>query len=492
MCLYPRYIKNPKYLPNKKNGGRPPKCKDERIMYVPIGCGKCLECRKQKANEWKVRLNEELKHNTEHVNFYTLTFTPERLERLERESNTISEQATIAVRRFLERIRKITGKSTKHWIVSEIGQNNTERLHLHGIIWGNENIIKKAWEIEGICYPGYKVDEQTINYCVKYILKNDEKHNYVSKIYTSPGIGKGYKETGEFGQHTFKGKETKDYYRLNTGFKMRNPIYYRNMLYTEEEREKLWIHKIEQKKRYVLGTEFNIALDSELRAWSRAIKTGQEQSERNGYQKSNYYKINDYEKRIKRILEISNKSCIFATENEYFKLPGYDKSKIQLENIRLQKTETNVHLFQNLGHNGHNENGEKLNDGMGYGYSGNTIQKRNRLHRTHPNLETYRIEKTNNNILNNYENENYQNLSEIQEFKRMRERDKDRGYTVVNIDTGEIYTKSEYTKLKNQLKTISYDKKNRKGTRPDGSKYTWYETKRFVQKVGKDQLELFP
>ena len=43
MCLYPRLIKNPKYKPNKKNGGRVPPILDSRVLAVPIGCGKCLE-----------------------------------------------------------------------------------------------------------------------------------------------------------------------------------------------------------------------------------------------------------------------------------------------------------------------------------------------------------------------------------------------------------------------------------------------------------------
>ena len=48
MCLYPRLIKNPKYKENKKNGGVIPAFLDERVLAVPIGCGECIECRKQK------------------------------------------------------------------------------------------------------------------------------------------------------------------------------------------------------------------------------------------------------------------------------------------------------------------------------------------------------------------------------------------------------------------------------------------------------------
>ena len=40
MCLYPKLIKNRRYVPNKKNGGVPPQCPDERLLYVTAACGK--------------------------------------------------------------------------------------------------------------------------------------------------------------------------------------------------------------------------------------------------------------------------------------------------------------------------------------------------------------------------------------------------------------------------------------------------------------------
>ena len=48
MCISPRLKLNPKYLANSKNGGVPPPLIDERVKYVPIGCGVCYECLKQK------------------------------------------------------------------------------------------------------------------------------------------------------------------------------------------------------------------------------------------------------------------------------------------------------------------------------------------------------------------------------------------------------------------------------------------------------------
>ena len=53
MCLYPKLINNPKYKSNKKNGGLIPPIMDERVKFVPIGCKKCIECKKQRKREWE-------------------------------------------------------------------------------------------------------------------------------------------------------------------------------------------------------------------------------------------------------------------------------------------------------------------------------------------------------------------------------------------------------------------------------------------------------
>ena len=76
MCLYPKLIKNRRYVPNKKNRGVPPQCPDERLRYVTTACGDCLECRQQKQRAWKVRMNEELRQEP-NAYFLTLTITDE-------------------------------------------------------------------------------------------------------------------------------------------------------------------------------------------------------------------------------------------------------------------------------------------------------------------------------------------------------------------------------------------------------------------------------
>ena len=73
MCLFPKLIKNKKYCITKKNGGVIPAVNDKRALYVAVGCGRCMECLKQKARDWNVRLLEDIRKHTNGV-FVTLTF----------------------------------------------------------------------------------------------------------------------------------------------------------------------------------------------------------------------------------------------------------------------------------------------------------------------------------------------------------------------------------------------------------------------------------
>ena len=86
MCLFPRLIRNKKYTANKKNGGVIPPIPDIRVLQVPVGCGKCIECVKQKGRAWQVRLLEEVKNNKS-GKFVTLTFSDESITKLAKEKS---------------------------------------------------------------------------------------------------------------------------------------------------------------------------------------------------------------------------------------------------------------------------------------------------------------------------------------------------------------------------------------------------------------------
>lgn len=322
MCLYPRLIQNPKYKPNKKNGGKPPKAADPRINMVPIACGNCIECRKKLANEWKIRLNEELKtqnSNGKNAAFVTLTFSNESIEKLKKaideenenankyETNTkkeyeeLNQIAKKGVRLFLERWRAKNGKSVKHWLTTELGEEN-DRIHLHGIIFTDKDKtedIKHLWKY-GITYVGEYVNEKTINYITKYITKYDKKHKgYKPKILCSKGIGSGYINRGKT-YNRYKGENTRETYKTKQGYDLNLPIYYRNHIFTEEEREKLWINKLDKGERYILNTKYETKTTKQVDNFLKALKEAQKFNTKIGYGKTEY-KQDIYKKLLEKL-----------------------------------------------------------------------------------------------------------------------------------------------------------------------------------------------
>ncbi|QCS36880.1 replication initiation protein [Tortoise microvirus 19] len=287
MCLYTKMVLNPKYKPSKKNGGNPPVCTDERTKYIPVSCGNCIECRKKKQREWRVRMLEEIKHDKT-GKFVTLTFSEEALIELEieagtKEANTV---ATLAVRRFLERWRKEYRKSVKHWFITELGHRNTERVHIHGIIFTDKEKedIQRIWKY-GRTDTGYSMGERCVNYVMKYITKTDQDHKgFVGKILTSPGIGRGYIGSYNASKNKFNKESTNETYKLNNGCKIALPQYYRNKIYTEEEKEQLWISKIEKEELYVMGRKIrNINTERGQRELKYAIEYAKKISQQQGY-----------------------------------------------------------------------------------------------------------------------------------------------------------------------------------------------------------------
>lgn len=309
MCLYPKLIKNPKYLPNKKNKGIIPKCEDERTRYVAIGCGHCIECMQQKARGWKVRLCEEFKVN-KYSYFVTLTFSNEQLQKLCEEAQTkeCNAIAGIAIRRFLERWRKKHGRSVRHWFVTELGHTNTERIHLHGIMFCEESMtneqLESIWQY-GWTDTGKYCNEKTINYITKYITKIDTDHKgYVPQVFCSAGIGKAF--TDKYKRlhiYEYTKGNTNETYRLNNGSKLSLPIYYRNKLFTEEERELLWRDRLDKHTIYVRGIPCRKINTIEGRdRYEQVIRQAQKENEAMGYgSRSNEWKKKDYNITLKML-----------------------------------------------------------------------------------------------------------------------------------------------------------------------------------------------
>lgn len=313
MCLYPTYGQNPKYRPNKKNGGHVPPLSDERMKIVPFNCGKCFECRKRKRNDWRIRLTEELEN--EFGYFVTLTFSNDEFLKLEKQigldvftnENTI---ATKAVRWFLERCRKETGKSIKHWFVTELGDDK-DRLHLHGIIFGQKAMetVKRNWKYGGI-YVGQFCNCKSINYITKYMLKVDLKHpTYTQIVLASKGLGETERVKKLIQWQKRHIKEIRQLtYTYKNGQKCALPKYYKDKYFTDDEKAIVWMNNLNNGKLWVGKVEMDaddiIDIEKMRQVWQGYYKSVDKQEPSNwDVQKA----MRRYEKQRRKVAEARKK-----------------------------------------------------------------------------------------------------------------------------------------------------------------------------------------
>lgn len=312
MCLHEKEIRNRKYIKNKKNEGAVPPLPDERMRFIKVSCGNCIECRKEKAREWIVRLTEDIK-KYKNGHMVTLTFSNESIKKIMEYEKTFTDKdgdkykatigelegynldneiATVGVRLFMERWRKKYKKSLRHWLVTELGHNGTKNIHLHGIVWTDESIeeIEKIWAY-GYIWSGYYihgkrirtyVNGKTINYSVKYINKLNKEHRYYKPIIlTSPGIGSNYIGTYNSRNNEYKGNKTDETYTTRTGHRIKLPKYYRDKLYTEEEKERMWMDKLDKEETWIMGEK--ISTKNGRENYYKILKWHRERNKEMGY-----------------------------------------------------------------------------------------------------------------------------------------------------------------------------------------------------------------
>ncbi|QCS36845.1 replication initiation protein [Tortoise microvirus 14] len=312
-----KIILNKKYLPNKKNGGIPPTCPDEKFRYVEIPCGYCYECRAKKSRDWSIRINEEIK-NSKMSDFLTLTISNEEYKKLSNELykelryNQISLDsiAALAIRRFLENVRKYNKKSVRHWAITEKGQKGTKRLHIHMIVFDPiSRDYKKYWKY-GHIYIGEYCNERTAAYIVKYMLKKDEINSeFKPRVFASPGIGKSF--INGRNEQNFDNEETREFYRFKNGTKSALPKYYRDKLYNENQRLYLWGKKIDENITYIGGEKLKDYTAAEINSIKNYYRKKYQQIH------GDKYKIEE-ELLIKRREERENKHKKFYQPTRYF------------------------------------------------------------------------------------------------------------------------------------------------------------------------------
>lgn len=231
------------------------------IYSVPINCGKCYPCLQRRQAEWIFRLNQELKEcNTAY--FVTLTYRTEEVPRTKKGFMTLDRED---VKKFMKRLRYYAEqpgiryehlirrkyqikdeeqKPIKYYAVGEYGSLR-KRPHYHLIVLNShESDIYKAWT-KGDVHIG-NVTNASLAYVLKYMEKKESKTfpSYWDGVkefsQCSKGLGQNYLTNTQIKYHR-KDYNT-NYLTTRDGYRVAMPKFYRNQIWTEEERRVLITH----------------------------------------------------------------------------------------------------------------------------------------------------------------------------------------------------------------------------------------------------------
>ena len=225
---------------------------------VQIPCGQCLSCRQEKARQWAIRCDKEMKQHEENC-FITLTFDDQRAK------NPLSTFTLIKkdFSNFMKRLRKNTGKKgIKFFHCGEYGEKHS-RPHHHALLFGydfpdkkqiqdsklghkqfDSEILLKAWQNQGdvtISEANYATAQYIAKYCTKVWTESkasprtqEEIYNGVLPEYISMSRGgRNGKGIGYGFYNDYKDETYRDDNVIVNGTKMKPPKYY-DSLYKEE------------------------------------------------------------------------------------------------------------------------------------------------------------------------------------------------------------------------------------------------------------------
>ena len=110
MCLKPILIK-PHDNYNKFRGVLIHRYNDKS----PVPCGKCIQCKELKIEEWQIRWTEEMKHSHENSSYFiTLTYNDQNIpKKITPDGEEITTLDYTDLTKFFKRLRKRQGKLIK-------------------------------------------------------------------------------------------------------------------------------------------------------------------------------------------------------------------------------------------------------------------------------------------------------------------------------------------------------------------------------------------
>lgn len=222
-----------------------------------VACGKCEFCQKRRINDWFIRLLYEAKVS-DYCTFATFTYNDDSLY-----FNPETGEMTVFKKHlqdFHKRLRKYFHPldiSVRYFVVSEYGGEHG-RPHYHGIYFfkfkpdtrpfiGYDNTLyeisrvgtsvfcdsalSKFWD-KGFSYFG-QVNESSIRYVLKYILKDENNSDRFTLMSRNPGIGLYYVDC--FAQW-HRDCLDRQFITLPGGVKIALPRYYKDKIYTPAQK----------------------------------------------------------------------------------------------------------------------------------------------------------------------------------------------------------------------------------------------------------------
>lgn len=209
---------------------------------VPLPCGKCPPCKKRRVDGWVFRLLQEDKISS-NAHFITLTYAPKHLPKTRNGLGTLVKSD---YQNFMKRLRKLTKNKIKYYAVGEYGETFL-RPHYHAIIFNvpDPELYRTAWTLAGSLIGTVdvgKVSGDSIAYCAGYIDKlqqipkfpRDDRLKEFSLM--SKGLGANYITPATQKYHVQHLNEL--YLTKSSGHKIAMPKYYRDKLFTEQQKKK--------------------------------------------------------------------------------------------------------------------------------------------------------------------------------------------------------------------------------------------------------------
>lgn len=250
------------------------------IDTIPINCGKCLNCKKNRINGWSFRLMKETQIS-QSAHFVTLTYATQFIPLSDRGYQTLDKNDLKA---FFKKLRKLQLEDSavnisdvnssqynlkldrkrplKYYSVGEFGSIR-KRPHYHIILFNlvNPDLISKAWTkihplklkdgngkyiMQSIGHVHIdSVNNNTVDYTLKYISKKQTKYykNFDGQkefSLMSKNLGMNYLTDEIEAWHN--ASDDNHYLINNRGIKIPIPKVYRDKIYTKEDKERLLYH----------------------------------------------------------------------------------------------------------------------------------------------------------------------------------------------------------------------------------------------------------